>query len=74
MKQKLLQTPIISNPDPAKPFVLTCDVSDTAVRYVLGQIDDDGKEYMSQTPDLNKCNIYERESLANRYLDILTLF
>ena len=64
MKQKLLQTPIISNPDSGKPFVLTCDASDTLDRYVLGQIDDDGKESMSQTPDQNKCNTYERESLA----------
>lgn len=64
LKQKLLQEPIISNPDSAKPFVLTCDASDTAVRYVLGQTDDSGKEYMLQTPDQNKCNTTERDCLT----------
>lgn len=44
--------------------MLTCDASDTAVRYVLGQTDDSGKEYMLQTPDQNKCNTTERDCLT----------
>ena len=70
MKQRLLQAPILSYPDSSKPFVLTCDASDTPVGYVLGQVDDDGKEYViayggkSLITDQKKFNTTEKECLA----------
>lgn len=33
-------------PDTSKSFILTCDASDNAVGYVLGQIDNDKREYV----------------------------
>ena len=50
--------------------MLTCDASDTPVGYVLGQVDDDGKEYViayggkSLITDQKKFNTTEKECLA----------
>lgn len=70
LKNKLLTAPVLAYPDPDRPFILTCDASDTAIGYVLGQLDDDNKEYViayggkSLTPDQKKFNTTEKECLA----------
>ena len=46
LQHKLVSAPILSYPDPNRPFILTCDASDTSVGYVLGQLNDDNKEYV----------------------------
>ena len=45
LKNKLVSAPILSCPDPNRPFILTCDALDTSVGYVIGQFNDD-KEYV----------------------------
>ena len=44
LKRKLTTAPILAFPDFGKPFVLSIDASDTAVGYVLGQINSQGLE------------------------------
>lgn len=46
LKEKLISAPILAYPDISKSFILTCDASDSAVGYVLGQIDNDKREYV----------------------------
>ncbi|CAC5394883.1 Transposon Tf2-12 polyprotein,Transposon Tf2-11 polyprotein,Transposon Tf2-1 polyprotein,Transposon Tf2-7 polyprotein [Mytilus coruscus] len=46
MKNALLTAPVLSYPDPNRSFILTCDASDKAIGYVLGQKDDEGREYV----------------------------
>ena len=46
LKQALLSSPILAYPDMNKSFILTCDASTTAIGYVLGQFDDEGKEHV----------------------------
>ncbi|VDI60021.1 Hypothetical predicted protein [Mytilus galloprovincialis] len=46
MKNALLTAPVLSYPDPNRSFILTCDASDKAFGYVLGQKDDEGREYV----------------------------
>ena len=70
LKSKLISAPILSYPDPTKRFILTCDASDTAVGYVLGQLDSQNREHViafggkSLTPDQKKYNTTEKECLA----------
>ena len=45
LKQALLNTPVLRYPDWNKPFILTTDASITAISYILGQKDEDKKEY-----------------------------
>lgn len=52
LKEKLISAPILAYPDTSKSFILTCDASDSAVGYVLGQIDIMTKE--------KKCNLIWR--------------
>lgn len=46
LKDKLITAPVLSYPDPNRPFMLTCDASDTSVGYVLGQLNEENKEYV----------------------------
>lgn len=46
MKKALLTAPVLSYPDPKRLFILTCDASDKAISYILGQKDDQGREYV----------------------------
>jgi len=46
MKHALVNAPVLAYPDMSKPFILTCDASDEAVGYVLGQTDDYNREYV----------------------------
>lgn len=46
LKVKLLTAPVLNYPDTTKSFILTCDASDSAVGYVLGQIDEYKREYV----------------------------
>ena len=45
LKQTLLSAPILAYPDMNKPFMLTCDASKTAIAFVLGQLDYQGREH-----------------------------
>lgn len=70
LKEKLISAPILAYPDISKSFILTCDASDSAVGYVLGQIDNDKREYVisyggkSLSADQKKFNTTEKECLA----------
>ena len=44
LKEALTSTPIIAFPDFNKEFILYTDASDFALGYVLGQLDEDGRE------------------------------
>ena len=45
LKIAMTTTPVFRFPDWNKPFVLTTDASVTAISYILGQKDENGKEY-----------------------------
>ena len=70
IKAKLLTAPVLSYADPTKKFVLTCDASDTAVGYVLGQVDEQKREYViayggkSLTNEQRNYTTTEKECLA----------
>ena len=44
LKDTLVTSPILMFPDFSKPFILYTDASDYAIGYILGQLDDQGKE------------------------------
>ncbi|VDI24909.1 Hypothetical predicted protein [Mytilus galloprovincialis] len=44
LKQALTTAPVLSYPHMSKPFILTCDASGSAIGYILGQLDENGKE------------------------------
>ncbi|CAC5392664.1 Retrovirus-related Pol polyprotein from transposon 297 [Mytilus coruscus] len=44
LKQALLTPPVLAYPDMNKPFMLTCDASNSAIGFVLGQLDSQRKE------------------------------
>lgn len=46
LKERLISAPILTYLDTSKSFILTCDASDSAIGYVLGQIDSDKREYV----------------------------
>ena len=46
LKQALLSAPIFTYPDMNKPFMLTYDASKTAIAFVLGQLDNQGREHV----------------------------
>ena len=46
LKQPLQSAPILAYPDMNKPFMLTCDASKTAISFVLGQLDNRGREHV----------------------------
>ena len=46
MKSAFDSASFLSYPKPDKPFILTCDASDEAVAFVLGQKNEEGREYV----------------------------
>ncbi|CAC5379676.1 Retrovirus-related Pol polyprotein from transposon 297 [Mytilus coruscus] len=44
LKQALLTPPVLAYPDMNKPFMVTCDASNSAIGFVLGQLDSQRKE------------------------------
>lgn len=70
LKKALLSSPILSYPDMNKNFILTCDASSSAIGFVLGQLDDSGKEHViafggrSLSPCEKKWSTSEQEMLA----------
>ena len=44
LKQALSSAPILAFPDMNKSFILTCDASYLGLGYILGQVDENGKE------------------------------
>jgi len=46
LKLALTSAPILTYPDPTKPFILTTDASMTSLGYILGQRDDKGREHV----------------------------
>lgn len=44
LKSKLVNAPILQMPDMAKEFILTTDASTQAIGYILGQLDENGRE------------------------------
>ena len=45
LKSALISAPVLRLPDMNKQFILTTDASTTAISYILGQRDENGKEY-----------------------------
>ncbi|CAG2239543.1 unnamed protein product [Mytilus edulis] len=70
LQQALTTAPVLSYPDMSKPFILTCDASGSAIGYILGQLDENGKErvisYSGRALRNNELNwtITEKECLA----------
>lgn len=70
LKTALTSPPVLAYPDNSKPFILTTDASGTALGFILGQFDDNGKERVIAFGgrSLNKhernYTISERECLA----------
>lgn len=72
LKEKLLTAPVLNYPETTKSFILTCDATDSPVGYVLGQIDENKREYVvsydgkSLSADQRKFNTNnsEKECLA----------
>ncbi|CAC5385210.1 Transposon Tf2-12 polyprotein,Transposon Tf2-11 polyprotein,Transposon Tf2-1 polyprotein,Transposon Tf2-7 polyprotein [Mytilus coruscus] len=70
IKHALVNAPVLSYPDLDKPFILTCDASDTAIAFVLGQLNSDKKEYAiaygnkSLTKEERNYTTSEKECLA----------
>ncbi|VDI68391.1 Hypothetical predicted protein [Mytilus galloprovincialis] len=70
LEQALTTAPVLSYPDMSKPFILTCDASGSAIGYILGQLDENGKEsvisYSGRALRNNELNwtITEEECLA----------
>ena len=44
LKDKLTTSPVLVYPNMTKPFILSTDASDTAIGFVLGQLDDEKRE------------------------------
>ncbi|CAG2230183.1 Retrovirus-related Pol polyprotein from transposon gypsy,Retrovirus-related Pol polyprotein from transposon opus [Mytilus edulis] len=69
-KQALITAPVLAYPDLSKPFILTCDASDEAISFVLGQLDFENKEYVvaygnkTLTKEEKRYNTSEKECLA----------
>ncbi|CAG2249262.1 Retrovirus-related Pol polyprotein from transposon 412 [Mytilus edulis] len=70
IKQALITAPVLAYPDLSKPFILTCDASDEAISFVLGQSDFENKEYVvaygnkTLTKEEKRYNTSEKECLA----------
>ena len=70
LKEALTTAPVLSYPDPSKNFILSCDASDNAVGYTLGQRTMDNKETViayggkSLTKEEKKYSTSEKELLA----------
>ena len=46
LRRKLVTAPVLAFPDYDRPFILNTDASDTGLRAVLSQFDDQGKEHV----------------------------
>ena len=70
LKHALITAPMLTYPDMNVPFILSTDASGTAIGYILGQKDSDGKEMVvayggrSLRPDERKYTVSEQECLA----------
>ena len=70
LKQALLSAPVLRYPDFNKSYVLTCDASDKAIGYWLGQADNKNQLYAiayegrSLSPREQRYSVSERECLA----------
>jgi len=70
LKDSLSSAPILGFPNMNKEFILSTDASGTAIGYVLGQKDDQGKEYViayggrALTKDEKKWSVTDQECLA----------
>ena len=70
LKNALSSAPILAYPDFSKPFILYTDASSTAISYILGQRDDQGKERVicysgrALRQSEKRWSISERECLA----------
>ena len=70
LKKALVSSPILSYPDMSRNFTLTCDASSSAIGFVLGQLDGNGKEHViayggrSLSPCEKKWSTSEQEMLA----------
>ncbi|EUC55562.1 Transposon Tf2-1 polyprotein [Rhizoctonia solani AG-3 Rhs1AP] len=70
LKQALIDSPILIQPDPSKEFFLECDASDYATGAILNQKGSDDKlhpvAYLSKTlaPAERNYDIYDKELLA----------
>lgn len=71
LKKAMISTPVVlAHPKFDKPFILSTDASDYAIGYVLGQLDEKGREQViayggrSLTKDEIKWHTTEKECLA----------
>lgn len=70
LKAKLISAPILVLPHMDKPFIVSTDASDSAIGFILGQIDEKNRErvisYGGRALHKNERNwpIYEKECLA----------
>lgn len=70
LKSALISPPILRFPDMNRDFILTTDASGHALGYILGQIDDDGREYVvcyggrAIRPEEKNWTVTELECLA----------
>lgn len=70
LKKLLCSSPILAFPDMNKPFILTCDASKSGLGYILGQLDNNGKERVieysgrSLQPAEKNYSVSELECLA----------
>ena len=70
LKEKLISSPILAFADTQKPFFLSVDASGTAIGFILGQKDSEGREVVisyggrALRGTETKWNICERECLA----------
>ncbi|CAC5402687.1 unnamed protein product [Mytilus coruscus] len=70
LKDALCLPPVLAYPDLSKPFILTTDANGTAIGYILGQFDSEGRERVcayngrSLSQSETKWSISEKECLA----------
>ena len=70
LKTALTTSPVLAYPDHSKPFTLTTDASGSAIGYILGQADSNGKERViayggrSLNKHERKYPVSEKEGLA----------
>lgn len=70
LKHALLSPPILRFPDMNREFILSTDASGSAISYILGQKDENNREYVicyggrSLSKDERKWDTYEKECLA----------
>ena len=70
LKQALVSPPILAFPDMNQEFVLSVDASGMSLGFILGQLDNNGRERViayggrALRPSEQKWQIYERECLA----------